>query len=89
MNLNDMVWENINWINLAQDRISSSCKHRYFYTYTKEKCVYGKREGIPVYATKAHKEWRYSWKLVLDGSEVSISHATTVFIPQQRTLCTH
>jgi hypothetical protein len=28
MDLNDIVWENINWINLAQDRISSSCKQK-------------------------------------------------------------
>jgi hypothetical protein len=58
LDLNDIVWENVNWINLAQDRISSSCEHRYFYTYTKKKfMVKGK---VSLYATKAHKEWRYS-----------------------------
>jgi hypothetical protein len=37
LDFNDIIWENKNWINLAQGRIRSSCEHRYFYTYTKKK----------------------------------------------------
>jgi len=49
MDLNDTVWENIDWINLAQDRVSSSCEHRNFYTYTKKKKVFMvKRKESPL-----------------------------------------
>jgi hypothetical protein len=39
IDLNDIVLENINCTDMARDRISSSCKHRYFYTF-KKICVW-------------------------------------------------
>lgn len=47
MDLNDTVWENINWINMAQDTVSRSCEHRNFYTLQK-KVFMVKRKKSPL-----------------------------------------